>query len=32
METLKIVKGQPFVVWVPTIMLNANGKEKTKAF
>lgn len=31
METLMIVKGQPFVLWVPTIMLNANGKQAIDA-
>lgn len=31
METLKIVKGQPFVLWVPTIMLNADGKQAIDA-
>ncbi len=27
MLTLKITKGQPFALWIPTIILNANGKE-----
>ena len=31
METLKIVKGQPFVLWIPTIMLNADGEQEIDA-
>jgi hypothetical protein len=31
METLKIVKDQPFVLWIPTIMLNADGEQEIDA-
>lgn len=31
MKTLKIVKDQPFVLWIPTIMLNADGEQEIDA-
>lgn len=31
METIKITKGQPFALWVPTIMLNADGEQAVDA-
>ena len=31
METIKITKGQPFVLWIPTIMLNADGEQAVDA-
>lgn len=30
-KTIKITKNQPFVLWLPTIMLNATGKEEVDA-
>lgn len=30
-KTLRITKNQPFVLWLPTIMLNASGKEEVDA-
>ena len=31
MATIKITKGQPFALWIPTIMLNADGEQAVDA-